>query len=191
MLYTFNPYVNAPKSLCSNFGKPYQNKIFQAPALKSWGDVRLRDSHLTTCGLPNFHIRFPPPLFHLFSFLFPSSLCTPKAYTPINCYMQNTINILCPNWSLPCKKLLSRESSKPNIRKINRSRSTLYGETDNKLQEGQAKDQRSQRELPKSTEAKELKENTVNNLWSQQQQGPPLIYIDSGHTGLFHYKFVA
>jgi hypothetical protein len=47
------------------------------------------------------------------------------------------------------------------------------------------------KELPKSTEAKELKENTVNNLWSQQQQGSPLIYVDRGHSGLFRHKFAA
>ena len=127
------------------FWETVPKKYFKPPALKSWGDVRLRDSHLTTCGLPHFHIRFPPPLFHLFTFPYLSSLCTPEAYTPINCYMQNTINILCPNWSLPCKKLLSRESSDLDISKIPTELILLIWWTRQQTPGGASQDQRSQK----------------------------------------------
>ena len=46
---------------------------------------------------------------------------------------------------------------------------------------GMPRPEESEKELPTSTEAKELKENTVNNLWSQQQQRLPLIYAEGGH----------
>ena len=120
------PIRECPKKFMFKFWETVPKNISSPQPWNLGGMQGCAISHLTTCGLPHFHIRFPPPLFHLFTFLFLSLLCTPEAYTPINCYMQNTINILCPNRSLLYKKLLSRESSDLDISKINRSRSYLY-----------------------------------------------------------------
>ncbi len=96
------------------------------------------------------------------------------------CKIQSTI--LCPIWRLLCKKLLSEGTKRDGYKPRSlRSWSGLYGEHDSELLEGHAKTRGVRKELPTSTEAKELKENTVNNLWSQQQQGLPLIYAEGGH----------
>merc|ERR1712110_670913 len=174
MLYTFqpicecyipfNPYVNTPKHFCSRFWETVPKEIFQAPSLEILGGCKVSrlDPQQVTSSAQPFQVSLS-----LFAPIFPkylSPLCTLNTYTPQRLCAKYIQQFYAQSKDYCARSHCLREQSETDIR-LDPYRVDLPYMVNTTV---------------KSTEAKELKENTVYNLWSQQQ-GLPLIYAERGH----------